>query len=55
VEEVTGKLRKLRTEEFDDLFFSPVIIWVIKSRRMRREGHVACMGEWTLKKWDGRG
>jgi hypothetical protein len=27
------------------LYSSPNIIWVIKSRRMRWEGHVACMGE----------
>jgi hypothetical protein len=27
------------------LYSSPNIIWVIKSRRMRRAGHVACMGE----------
>jgi len=28
-----------------DLFFSPNIIRVIKSKRMRWAGHVACMGE----------
>jgi hypothetical protein len=40
-DEVTGKWRKLRNE---DLYCSPNIIRVIKSRRMRWEGHVARMG-----------
>jgi hypothetical protein len=31
--------------ELYDLYFSPSNIWVIKSRRMRRIGHVASMGE----------
>jgi hypothetical protein len=26
-------------------YFSPKIVWVIKSRRMRWAGNVACMGE----------
>jgi len=29
----------------NDLYSSPNIVWVIKSRRMRWAGHVACMGE----------
>jgi len=37
--------RKLHNEELNDLYSSPNIDWVIKSRRMRWEGHVACMGE----------
>jgi len=32
-------------EEVNDLYCSPSIVWVIKSRRMRWMGHVACMGE----------
>jgi hypothetical protein len=40
---VAGEWRRLRKEELYDLYFSPHIIWVIKSRRMRRLGHVACM------------
>jgi hypothetical protein len=37
--------RRLHNEEFNDLYSSPNIIRVIKSRRMRWAGHVARMGE----------
>ena len=33
------------TEELNDLYSSPNIVRVIKSRIMRWAGHVACMGE----------
>jgi hypothetical protein len=39
--EVTGGWRKLHNEELHDLYSSPSIIKVIKSRRMRLTGHVA--------------
>ena len=37
--------RKLHNEELNDLYSSPNIVQVIKSRRMRWMGHVARMGE----------
>ena len=44
-DEVTGEWRRLHNEEFNNLYFSPNIIRVIKSRRIRWAGHVWRMGE----------
>jgi len=37
-DEITGEWSKLYIEEFTDLYCSPNIVRVIKSRRMRWEG-----------------
>jgi hypothetical protein len=44
-EKVSGEWRKLHNEELRDLYSSPTIIRIIKSRKMRWAGHVARMGE----------
>jgi len=44
-DEVKGEWRKLHNDELNDLYSSPNIVRVVKSRRMRWAGHVARMGE----------
>ena len=44
-DEVTREWRKLHNEELNDLYSSPSIFRVIKSKRMRWAGHVASLGE----------
>jgi hypothetical protein len=43
-DEVTEEWRKLHNEQLHDLYSSPSIIRIIKSRRMIWKGHVARMG-----------
>jgi hypothetical protein len=43
-DEVTGECRKLHNEEINDLYCSPNIVRVIKSKRMRWQGYAARMG-----------
>jgi hypothetical protein len=42
-DEVIGGWRKLHNEELHNLYSSPSIVRMIKPRRMRLAGHVACM------------
>ena len=44
-DEVTGEWRRLHNGELNDLYSSPNIVRVIKSRRMRWAGHIARIGE----------
>ena len=51
-DKVTGEWRKLHNEELNDLY-SPNIVRVIKSRRMRWTGHVARMRERRIQGFGG--
>jgi hypothetical protein len=44
-DEVAREWRKLHNEELNNLYSSPTTVRVIKTRRMKWEGHVARMGE----------
>jgi hypothetical protein len=44
-EEVAGGWRRLHNEELHNLYASPYVIRVIKSRRIRWTGHAAHVGE----------
>jgi hypothetical protein len=49
-DEVTGRCRKQHNEELHDLYSSPSIITVIRSKRMTTEWHVARMAERMKRK-----
>jgi hypothetical protein len=45
MEEVMGGWRRQHNEELHNVYVSPYLIRVIKSRRMKCAGHIPCMGE----------
>jgi hypothetical protein len=47
VEESNNKLQKLHNKMLYNLYFSPDIIKMIKPRRIKQTGHIACL-------WDTR-
>jgi hypothetical protein len=57
--EVTGEWRRLHNEELYDLYCSPNIIRVIRSKRIRWAGHVACVrdrrGAYRVLVWKPKG
>jgi hypothetical protein len=52
-DEVAGNWIKLHNEELNDLYSSPNIVLMNKSRRMRWAGHVVHMGERHIESFDG--
>jgi len=48
-DEVKGEWRKLHNQELNDLYSSPNIIGVIKSRKMKLSGHVERMGRGKVR------
>jgi len=50
-DDVTGEWRKLHNEELNELYCSPNIVRVIKSRKMSWAGHVARMGMGEAYTW----
>jgi len=54
-DEVTGERTRMHNDKLNDLYSSPNIVRVIKSRRMRWAGHVARMGaeRWCIGSWWG--
>jgi hypothetical protein len=52
-DEVTGQRRRQQSEELHDLYSSPNINQIIKSRRMRWAGYVARIGEMCIQDFGG--
>jgi hypothetical protein len=53
-DEVTREWGKLHNKELHDLYSSPSIIRIIKSRKMRWSGHVARMGRRGMCWWESQ-
>jgi hypothetical protein len=53
-DEVQGEWRKQHNGKLYDMYSSSNLLWVIKSRRMRWLGHVACIGERCLQGFGGK-
>jgi len=53
-DEVIGDWRKLHNEELNDLYSSPNIVRVKKSRRIRWAGHVERMEEMSIRVFGGK-
>jgi len=49
-DEVTGEWKKLHNQELNDLSCRPNTVRVMKSRRMRWAGRIACMGRGEVYK-----
>jgi hypothetical protein len=50
-DEVIGGWRRLHNEELHNLYSSPSIIGMMKSRRMRWAGHIVRMGKRKAQFW----
>jgi hypothetical protein len=53
-DEVVGDWRRLHNEELHNLYSSPSIIRMIKSRRMKWGGHVARIGSRGMHMWESQ-
>jgi hypothetical protein len=51
--EITAEWRRLHDEELHELYSSPNIVRVIKSRIMRWAGHVARIAERCIQRFGG--
>jgi hypothetical protein len=50
-DEVTAEWVRIQNEELYDTYCTLIFILVTKSRKMRWDGHVACMEDWRGAHW----